>query len=63
MRICKIPAQGGTDQFLTDGSVPVMGLNFQWMESGFTSTAKRQLGSLGMHKFIGCAKMVLKYNN
>ena len=23
MRICTIPTQGGTDQFLTDGSVPV----------------------------------------
>ncbi len=28
MRICTIPAQGGTDQFLTDGSVPVDGPEF-----------------------------------
>ena len=54
MRICTIPTQGGTDQFLTGG----------WKtESGFISTEKPQAGSLGMHKFIGCAKMVLKHNN
>tara|TARA_E500000178_G_scaffold274853_1_gene273562 strand:- start:802 stop:1407 length:606 start_codon:yes stop_codon:yes gene_type:complete len=28
MRICTIPTQGGTDQFLTDGSAPVEGPEF-----------------------------------
>ena len=28
MRICTIPTQGGTDQFLTDGGAPVEGPEF-----------------------------------